>query len=72
MYNDLAKFGAIGVAIAALILCGVAVNGLLTITGNHIDHNTEAVLRQTEVISSLETTIELNTALLSSFAQKCE
>ena len=51
MDTKLAKYGMTGVAFALIMLLGVCVNQLFTITGNHIDHNTAAIEEQTKAIS---------------------
>lgn len=71
MQAQLAKYGATGVAIAAILLAGVLAQGLLKLSGNHIDHNTMAIQEQTKVTSKLEGTIGNNTRVIEQFIHNC-
>jgi len=66
MGTTLAKYGMPGIALALVIALTMCMQGLFTITGNHIDHNTAAIQEQTIVISALNSNMLKNTMVLES------
>lgn len=56
--GTLASYGLGGVMLALILLAGGSMWALYKIVGNHINHNTDATIKNTEVMSSLITLIK--------------
>lgn len=50
---DLAQYGLTGVAIATITALVIVVKKVLTLVGNHISHNTEALTKLEDAIEHL-------------------
>lgn len=55
---SLGQYGLAGVMIGLILLCGAAVYFLWKLSSNHIDHNTQATMENTKVLSALHQLIK--------------
>ena len=56
--ENLAQYGLSGVCIALIVLIGFLFNKISAMMSNHIDHNTQAWNRNSEVLTKLTTKID--------------
>ena len=56
--TTLAQYGLSGVCIALIVLIGFLFNKISVMMSNHIDHNTQAWNRNSEILTKLTTKID--------------
>ena len=56
--TSLGQYGLVGVMIALILLCGGLGYFLWKLASNHIQHNTEATIENTKVLSALHELIK--------------
>ena len=56
--ENLAQYGLSGVCIALIVLIGFLFNKISAMMSNHVDHNTQAWNRNSEVLTKLTTKID--------------
>jgi len=56
--TTLAEYGLSGVCIALIILISLIIHKVFKFIGNHVDHNTQAWNRNSEVLTKLTTKID--------------
>ena len=54
LFTELAQYGVVGVCIALVGALVYLIKAFLKVVGNHINHSTEAIKDNTEVLSSLK------------------
>ena len=59
--TQLAQYGLSGVCIALVVLIGYLSSKAFKFSGNHVDHNTEAWIKNTEALTKLSGKIEADT-----------
>jgi|GEM_PF-3520437 len=63
----LVQAGAVGISFALIYLCYWLIK---TIVGNHISHNTDAMIKMVETLTKLDGSIQANTKASTSLIQE--
>jgi len=58
IFTELAQYGVVGVCIALVAALVYLIKAFLKVVGNHINHSTEAIRQNTEVLSGLKEIIK--------------
>jgi len=56
--TQLAQYGLVGICISLIVLTGLVLDRLFKFMGNHINHNTEAWIKNTEALTELTSKIK--------------